>query len=416
LKLQAKKSTFEGRGISMKRKTHKTLMILFVALLLIPTTFVYADYKLGIQYFKQGKYVEAAGEFQAEVDMAPNYDYGYYMLGMCYFKLKKYDQSIDNFNKAIELSQEKFDYHYGLAQVYLKKKQYYKVTEILNSAANLAGTPSQKYGLHYLRGIGYSGQKKHADAVEDLKKAKAIKANQALLKQLGKSCFQIGDCDGAIEAFKASLKISPDSYDAVFYLASSYIEKAQREKHRSKKKPLYAEAVKYAAQAVQMKPDEIESLNLLGRANLGARNFDVAIKNFKEVIKKRSSYCWAMVNIAKSYIAQEKWLDAENWLDKAANCDVRSVVALETLGFVLMKQKKLEQSLETYQKAQSMQPSASIKDSISIVKNKIEIRDHNIELEKKQKELEELDVERMKQYEEEQKKREQWKKKQEEGK
>ena len=112
----------------MKTKTHKKLILFFAALLLIPTTFVYADYKLGIQYFKQGKYVESAGEFQAEVDMAPNYDYGYYMLGMCYLKLKKYDQSIDNFNKAIELSQEKFDYHYGLAQVYLKTKKYYKVT------------------------------------------------------------------------------------------------------------------------------------------------------------------------------------------------------------------------------------------------------------------------------------------------
>lgn len=391
-------------------------MLLIVALLLIPTTFVYADYKLGIQYFKQGKYVEAAGEFQAEVDMAPNYDYGYYMLGMCYLKLKKYDQSIDNFNKAIELSQEKFDYHYGLAQVYLKQSKYYKVTEILNAAANLANTPSQKYALHYLRGIGYSGQKKHAEAVDDLKKAKAVKANQALLEQLGKSCFQIGDCDGAIMAFKDAMKKAPNSYDAVFYLASSYIEKAQREKNAAKKKPLYAEAVKYAEQAVKVQPNEIESLNLLGRANLGARNFNKAIDNFKEVIKKRSNYCWAMVNIAKAYIAQKQWLDAENWLDKAVKCDVRSVVALETLGFVLMKQKKLEQSLEAYQKAQSIEPSASIKNSISIVKNKIETRDHNIDLEKKQEELKKLDEERLKKYQEEQKKREKWKKKQEEGK
>ncbi len=400
----------------MRTKTHKKLILLFAVLLLIPTTFIYADYKLGIQYFKQGKYVEAASEFQAEVDMAPNYDYGYYMLGMCYLKLKKYDQSIDNFNKAIELSQEKFDYHYGLAQVYLKKKKYYKVTEILNSAANLANTPAQKYALHYVRGIGYSGQKKHAEAVEDLKKAKAFKADQTLLEQLGKSSFQIGDCDGAIMAFKESLKKAPDSYDAVFYLASSLIEKAQKEKVVSKKKPIYIEAVKYAEQAVKMKTDDIESLNLLGRANLGARNFDVAIEKFKEVIKKRPNYCWAMINIAKAYIPQSKWLDAENWLQKAVTCDVRSAVALETLGFALMKQEKFEQSLEAYQKAQSIEPSNSIKESIGIVKNKIETRDHNIELEKQQKELEKLDAERMKQYEEEQKKREQWKKKQEEGK
>lgn len=399
----------------MKRTSIKKLIPWLALLLLIPITYLYADYKLGIQYFKQGKYVEAASEFQAEIDMAPNYDYGYYMLGMCYLKLKKYDQATENFKKGIDLSSEKFDYHYGLARVYLKKKKYYQVTNILNSASNLAQTQSQKYALYYLRGIGYSGQKKYVEAVEDLKKARKIKADQTILKQLGKSCYQIGDYDGAIMAFKEALKMVPNSYDAVFYLSSSYIEKAQREKNSSMKKTLYSKAVKYAEMAVKMKPNDIESLNLLGRANLGARMFDAAIEKFKEVIKKRPNYCWAMVNIAKAYIPQKKWMDAESWLQKAVQCDVKSLVALETLGFVLMKQDKLEESLETYQKVNSMKPSSSIKNSIAIVKDKIETRDYNIKLEEDQKKLQELDEIKQKEYEEEMKKIKEWKKKQEEA-
>jgi tetratricopeptide (TPR) repeat protein len=219
----------------------------------------------------------------------------------------------------------------------------------------------------------------------------------------------------AVSAFKEALKLAPNSYDAVFYLSSSLIEKAQREENSSRKKSLYSEAVNYAEQTVKIKPDEIEALNLLGRANLGARNFNEAIVKFKDVIKKRSNYCWAMVNIAKAYIAQEKWMDAESWLRKAVECDVRSDVAFETLGFVLMKQEKFEESLEIYQKAQSIQPSASIKNSIGIVKNKIETRNYNIELEKKQKQLEELDAQKLKKYEEEKKKAEKWEKKKEEG-
>ncbi len=401
----------------MERKMFRKMIPLLGLLLLVPITFLYADYKLGIQYFKQGKFVEAASEFQAEVDMAPNYDYGYYMLGMCYLKLGKLDIATENFKKAIDLTAEKFDYHYGLAQVYLKRKEYYQVVNTLNAAANLAKTQPQQYALSYLRGIGYSGKKKYAEAVEDLKKARQIKADQTILEQLGKSCYQIGDSDCAIAAFKDALKIDPNSYEAVFYLSSSLIEKAQREENASKKKSVYAEAVKYSEMATKMKPNDIESLNLCGRANLGARNFNVAIEKFKEVIKQRPNYCWAMVNIAKAYIPQKKWMDAESWLQKAVNCDVRSVVALETLGFVIMKQgeDRLEESLEVFEKAKSIKSTPSIENNIAIVKNKIETRNYNLKLEEEQKKLQELDEKKRKEYEEEKKKVEKWKKKQEEA-
>ncbi|MEW5805846.1 MAG: tetratricopeptide repeat protein [Acidobacteriota bacterium] len=398
----------------MKKRIKEMFFLAFVALL-SSMTFLHADYKQGAQYFKQGKYVEAASEFQTEVDQAPNYDYGFYMLGMCYMMLGKYDVSLNHFKKAIELSPDKFDYHNGLARLYLKQKKYFFVVDTLNSAASLANTPEEKYQLYYARGLANAGQKKYPESIDDLKKAKQIRVDQTILEQLGKSCYQVDDFDCAMESLKEAVRMNANSHDANYYLSKSLIEKAKREKDKQKKRSLYTEAIAHAEKAVKLKPGDVESMNLIAGANFGAGNIDKAIEHFKEVIRIKPNHCWAMINIGKALIAQQKYQDAESWLDKAVKCDVQSAIAYQTLGYVLMKQEKLEQSLEAYQKANSLRPNPIIAESIERVKNNIEVREYNkkiAELEQKQKELDEAEMQK---YRELKEKVDAWKKKQEEA-
>jgi len=385
--------------------------VFMIAVLLLSSSFILADYKLGLQYFKQGKYIESASEFQAEVDRAPHYDYGFYMLGMCYMMLGKNEPALSNFRKAVDLAPNKFDYHVGIAQMYVKQQKFYNAAEVLNASSALANSTAEKFQLYYLRGLAYAGQRRHAEAVIDLKNARQIKASQSVLEQLGKSCHQEGDFTCAIDAFRESLKLDANSYDANFYLSKALIEKAKTESDKSKKKPLYIEAMKYAEKVARSRPNDFENINLLASAHFGAGNLDTAVEKFKEVIRLKPNYCWAMVNLAKVLRFQQKFQEAESWLENAIQCDPQSSVAYETLGYILLKQERLEQALEIYQKIYSISPNSSIAESIDRVKTNIEIRDYN----KKIADLEKLNEEEQKRYDELKKKEEYWRKKQEEG-
>ena len=67
----------------MFKLAHKRSLALMGLLLLFALSVVSADYEEALNYFKSGKYVEAAAEFQTLVYNSPNCDSGYWMLGRC---------------------------------------------------------------------------------------------------------------------------------------------------------------------------------------------------------------------------------------------------------------------------------------------------------------------------------------------
>ena len=83
------------------RPTLKIAAILAAAAgLLVAAPVALAGFEEGMSLFKQGKYVDAAAEFQALVDQSPEYDFGWFMLGNSFIQLKKYQDAEKNFRKA----------------------------------------------------------------------------------------------------------------------------------------------------------------------------------------------------------------------------------------------------------------------------------------------------------------------------
>ena len=90
--------------IAILRRTLLSALVISV----IAAPVALADFQDGMNFFKSGKYAESAAEFQALVDVSPDYGFGYYMLGLSFMKLNKSDQAITNLNKAIEIDGQKF--------------------------------------------------------------------------------------------------------------------------------------------------------------------------------------------------------------------------------------------------------------------------------------------------------------------
>jgi tetratricopeptide (TPR) repeat protein len=90
-------------------------------------------------------------------------------------------------------------------------------------------------------------------------------------------------------------------------------------------------------------------------------------------LAKEPKNCLAMMNLATSQIAVKGWKAAEGTLNKAIICDSKNPMAYSNLGFVLMKQKRLDESLKSYKIAYKMKPSASVKTAMEKVQGNIDV-------------------------------------------
>ena len=86
------------------------------------------NFNLGDAYYKQGKYEEAAAQFQALTHNATSRDSlakAYHNLGNALLKAKKYQESVDAYKNALKNNPDDDDTRYNLAcaQQYLKQQQ-----------------------------------------------------------------------------------------------------------------------------------------------------------------------------------------------------------------------------------------------------------------------------------------------------
>ncbi len=367
----------------MNRISRKAVLAIFLAASVCLAGVAMAQeeaYQNGMNYFKSGKYVEAAAEFQALVDEAPSYDYGYFMLGNSFVKMGKTDQAIGNFKQAIDLNGGKYVYHHSLATAYQKSRQYRMVTETLSNAESIL-EDRYKPAFYSTRGQAYYALKKWSDAISDLEKAKGMKPTEAVLTSLGVSYFKMGHHEKAAKALKSALDKNPKSATNNQLLAESMLE-VGKGKSGSAKESAYNDALAAAERVLSMKPGNFDAINLVGRAALGAGKYSKAEGSFTKALTLKPDYCFAIMNKAKAQIAQSKWSESESTLRQADRCDANNVLVHESLGFVLRKQKRLKESLASYEKANKLKPSASIQKAIAEVKTNIEVNEHNEAMDK----------------------------------
>jgi len=395
----------------LKLKTPRRFLASAALLALAFSPAVWANDSLdqGLSHFKSGKYAEAAAEFQTLVDGSPGYDYGYFMLGLSLLKMGKFSDAENNIVKAIELNGDKFEYHNGLATVYFERKSYARAIAALKTAEPLASNDQYKYVLYSMRGNCYAALEKWGDAVNDLEKAKAINATKAsVLVTLGQSYYKLGYFDKAAAVFRQAVKVVPNDTSTTQLLAESLINLGAEATSDSTKSGLYKEALSYAEKVQQAKPSSYEASNLVGRASLGAKNYPKAEQAFRKVLAQKSDYCYAMANLGKTYIAQQKWGDAEQILKEATACAPRMAVVQESLGFSLQKQGRLDEAIQAYERAYEIKPSQTVRNAINICKQNIEVAQHNESVAETERKQAEAEAEAQAVYEEEMAKKKEW--------
>jgi len=399
-----------GNGRHHRRIAALTTLLAF---LLGAAVWANDDLNQGLEYFKTGKYAEAAAKFQTMVDGSPNYDFGYFMLGLSYLQLGKPRDAEGSLLKAIEINGNKFEYHHGLAKSYLERKDAAKAVATLRTAEPLATTTQQKFPLYSLRGFAYVELEKWSEAIDDLDKARAISPQSSILVQLGRAYMSLGYADKATPVFRQAAQASPGDSQVNELLAQSLLDMGAEAADDAAKKALYAEALQAADRVVKLKPNDHQSYNLVGRAALGAKDYPKAEQSFRKVLAQKPDYCWAMANLGKTYLAQARWADAESILVDATKCAPRLGVAFESLGFAQQKQKKLADAIRSYEAAQSIKPSNAVARAITACKENLDIAAFNEQVATEEAKADAAEAQAKKEYEEALKKQQEWEKKRE---
>jgi tetratricopeptide (TPR) repeat protein len=392
----------------MFRTGYKISLALAALLILVAVPAAAADFETAMNNFKSGKYVEAAAQFQEFVDQSPTYDFGYYMLGLSFIQMGKLDEAEANFKKALELNADKFEYHHGLATACFQRKQYDKAIASLRTAEALATDSGTKYRLYKLRGFSYAGLEKWADAIEDLENARKIKSSAAVLDRLGQAYYSLGHYDKAAPVLRAALKEQPDNAADLNRLANSLINLGAEAKSDAQKDTFYKEALSVASNYQRINPGSYEAYNLVGRAALGSKDYPKAQKAFETVLEKKPDYCYAMVNLGKVHIAMKEWAEAEAVLKRGAKCAPRMAVIHESLGFVVQKQKRLDEAIEHYEAAIKIKPSSSTQTMLETAQRNLQIQQENLEMDEEEARLLAEEAQAKAEYEEEMAKRKEW--------
>jgi tetratricopeptide (TPR) repeat protein len=339
-----------------------------LAAALVAVTPVLADYDQGLAYFKQGKFVEAAAEWEEVVNNAPDYDFGYFMLGNCYLKLKKYREAETEYRKAVELNPGKFDYHMNLSQAQLQARNYNEVVVTLDKAEALAETPAQKKLLYRTRGLALTRVKDYGRAISDLKQANPA-GDYTVAVELGRACFAVDDNACVESALTKALALKGDDEISLEILTKSHIETARRASGKATKEAAYSKAVKTARQLASSQPASVEAHELLGAALLGADDFKGAIREFEIVLEKEPKNCNALLNIAQALAKLEDWKQMLSRAQQASRCDPKSQTALTQIAFVHNKLKQWDEAEAAARKALNLNDNSSARQQLKIAQD-----------------------------------------------
>ena len=404
-------------------RTEARFGVIAVALALAMLPVARADFETGMSYLRSGKYLEAAGQFQTLVDENPEYTDGYHLLGVCFLQSRKYADAEKNFLEAISLDGDKFEYHFNLAKTYQAQKKYDKQVGTLNNAEGLASTNKQKQLLFHARGNALAVQEKWDEAVDDLERSLALEPDGATQTQLGKAFFMLGDQQGAVTAMRKAIKLSP-SADAYELLVESLIDLAAKASGAAAQSK-YRETLVEAERFLEFDSSSFDARYLVGRAALGAGEFDKAIASFQEVLRKKPNHCRAMTNMGTAYQAKSDWTNALAALENATSCDPKLNLAWQTKGFVVQKTasetkdlneqiKKYEEAIAAYKRALALKPSGSIEKKIRICQKNIEVARENLGMDAAELANQRAIKEEQERIAEEERKRLEWEQKQEE--
>jgi tetratricopeptide (TPR) repeat protein len=292
------------------------------------------DFQKGVSYYKQEQYAKAIIEFEQIVKSFPDYESGQRILGDCYLKIKNYNKSIPAFQKAIQIKSDNYFSYYGLALAYYNTGAYVDSISTLLEGEGYANSPRDQYQLYHVRGSAYFNTSQFEETISDLKKAISIqRGDQEDILLLGIANYHLGNRLEAKTFLTQVLALNPENLNAKRYLSRLLYQEAIN----AIDKQNFEKATTILQKHTDQNPLDGKAWFNLGLAHLFADNIQAAEYSLLKSIQ----------------------LLPENW------------EGYNRLGYVYEKRGNYRKALGNYQKAQDLNPTSQIQQSLNRLRERI---------------------------------------------
>lgn len=340
-----------------------------------------SDWDRGVALYNKGDFRAALVEFQDIALERPDAAGAWYYIGLCEFKLKHYDRVELPLSHAIDLleiqspaSSDIAGAWYTIGVSHYLQARYESATRPLERYIEITTRAKREVDLSARTALGrsYFSLERYDEAIRLLTSTPAekaavgsdrVKENAANAYYLGAIYFKREDDDRAIPALREALKGNPDDVAAMDLLAESLIRKAR--KSNSDARWLEAAEVGEKLKAAR---DDLKTANILGRAYLGAKQFESAVAPLEKIAKANpdNGQAWLYYGIALSRSGRMR--KAMEALEMTIQLSPDSIPALSELAYVYESDKQYQQALRIYEKAYAASGDASIKASMERVR------------------------------------------------
>ncbi|MEZ4846043.1 MAG: tetratricopeptide repeat protein [Bdellovibrionota bacterium] len=261
----------------------------------------------GVQSFEAGQNKEAQSFFQEAIKQNANDDTAYMWLGKTYEEDKYYDKALKEYQRALVLNPKNAETSFLMGRIYFNKKDFG------NAKGYLEKAPSDNASAHAMLGEIHLAEKNDSKARSEFKKA--IKINSSLE-------------NARIGLMEIDLK---------------------------EKKP--NEMVKELEAMKLDFPNNIRAKNLLAKAYYSNADYDSALREYSDVLRRSSDNKEAWYGIGQTMEKTGKYSQSQTAYEKAASYGYPAAQVNLGLGRVAAAQKKyaeanalLERSYQANQK------------------------------------------------------------------
>ena len=185
-------------------------------------------YEHGLSMFKKAR------GFYADQDQPANLLFG---LGECSYKIKRFDEAeraLKAFVARYPEHRKASKAHYWMGNIFLERKEHKKALKPLSMALRQKGDKYHQVKVLMAMADASNGQGDHGKAARSLREAITLlnqdKSSSSrdlydAYRELGETCFKLGQNTKAVSAFEKALRLSPEgsqTHGLLFRLAQCY--------------------------------------------------------------------------------------------------------------------------------------------------------------------------------------------------
>jgi tetratricopeptide (TPR) repeat protein len=340
----------------MQSVIKRALAFILLTILLAATTLA-SDWDRSVALYNKGDYRAALAEFQDIVRDRADAAGAWYYIGLCEFKLKRYDRVELPMSHAVDLleiqspaSAEIAGAWYTIGLSHYLANRYDKSIEPLKRYIELTSKAKRDLdpAARATLARAYFFLERYDEALPLLTASAAEKSKETVSNAyyLGSIYFKREDDDRAILALRDAIKANSEDTAAMDMLAESLIRKARK----SNSAQAWVEAAETGERLRAIRDDQVTA-SILGRAYLGARQFEKAVAPLEKIAKANTEngQAWLYYGIALSRSGQMR--KAMEALEITIQITPDSIPALSELAYVYESDKQYQQALRIYEKA-----------------------------------------------------------------